>query len=707
MNTHEEEAVCDLSGRWETSRGFEQSEAQIDTERLIGDVAAGLSDCAIFAIDRDGLVTSWNAGAQRIKGFSSEEIIGHHFSRFYPREQVEAGFPSWELRQAAAHGFFIDRGWRVRKNGTRFWAHVVITAQRAPDGSLTGFIKVTRDESEGRTQRERSARRFTDLFQLAPVGIALLDESDQVLDANAALCDLLGYRLHGKAASELMHLDDAGFGLVPHPARAGGERMSYRVLARADGEPVFCHVRCAASVRDDGERFWLAVFQDVTEEIRRAEVLHRQATHDPTTGLLNRQGVDELLVPMLDSNSDQIAVLFCDIDNFKRVNDSLGHDAGDELLVALARRLRSELPECCTPARLYGDEFLIICSDVQACGGLDALTSMAADLLRAVVPLQGRLVSVTASIGATTPKEHTTTENVIRDADAAMFNTKKGRGRARTGQGTPTAQLTLEEDLRAALRHDRLQLHYQPIVARDGTITLAEALVRWPHPDRGLLTPDTILSVAENGGLMHDLDSWVLHTALREAVTWQHPIGVTVNVSGIRPDAPNFSDEVSTAITASGIAPDRVVLEMVETLLVDLPAKPRRVMRELARTGVRFAMDDFGTGYSSLARLKDLPTQIVKLDRRFVSGMGLDPADLGIARAVVELARAMNRTCIAEGVENTTQHALLYSLGIDACQGFLFSRPLPAAEFHALLKSPESAFPGNPTRGKASPAQRS
>ncbi|SDX63835.1 PAS domain S-box-containing protein/diguanylate cyclase (GGDEF) domain-containing protein [Saccharopolyspora shandongensis] len=682
--------------------GFLRPAAALPRDQLIGELVADLREYAIFALDADGRVSSWSAGAQRVKGYDSEEIIGRHFSVFYPPEQVESGYPDWELGQAIAHGFFIDRGWRLRKDGTRFWAHVVITAQRAPDGSPEGFIKVVRDETEAHAQRQRSERRFADLFELAPVGIALLDQDERILDANGALCDLLGDRLHGKCAADLMHPSDSGAGLISRPAdpaEPDREPVPPRVLARSDGQPVFCDVRCAASVNDDGNRFWLAVFQDVTEQVRHAETLHFQATHDQTTGLLNRQGVNELLAPMLAGcgGTGQAAVLFCDLDNFKRVNDSLGHDAGDELLVALAQRLATELPASCTPARLYGDEFLVVCSDVADCGGIDALTTTVSDLLSALIPLRDRLVSIMASIGAVTVQGGATIDEIISAADAAMFDAKRGHGRyTRTAPTTSGVQMALEEDLRDALRHNRLRLHYQPIVTRDQSIVLAEALVRWPHRELGPLAPDVILPVAEKGGLLPELDRWVLRTALAEATTWEsydgHPVGVTVNVSGLRPEAPDFADEISAAISDTGIAPDRVVVEVVETSLVDLPSKPCKTMRDLASTGVRFAMDDFGTGYSSLARLKDLPTQIVKLDQRFVSGMGSDPADLGIVRAVVELARAMRRTCIAEGVENTTQRRLLEGLGVDACQGFLFSRPLPAPEFRALLSTPGPAL---------------
>ncbi|WP_243789330.1 bifunctional diguanylate cyclase/phosphodiesterase [Saccharopolyspora gloriosae] len=673
---------------------FPRSGAQVETERLLGALAADMREYAIFALDADGRVTSWNAGAQLIKQYTSQEIIGKHFSVFYPAGLIASDYPAWELRQAAAQGFFIDRGWRLRKDGSAFWAHVVITAQRADDGRLDGFIKITRDESEAYAQRERSDRRFTDLFQLAPAGIALLDRHDRVLDANGALCDLLGYWPHGRTAPQLMHADDPRTGLVPQAVAGdpGSEPISHRRLARSTGEPVYCEVRCSASVDYDGNRFWLAVFQDLTEQQRRTETLHFQATHDHPTGLLNRRGVNELLVPLLSSAGRDVGVLFCDLDNFKRFNDSLGHDAGDELINLLAERLRNELPSSCTPARLYGDEFLVICSDLTACDGLDTLIELVSDLLCTAIPLRDRLINITASIGAATaPEEGTTADELIRTADAAMFAAKEP-GRDRAAPPAPAGGLALEEDLRDALLHDGLQMHYQPILDRDGKILLAEALVRWPHPRHGLLSPDVILPVAGQAKLLAELDRWVLRTALREASEWSSPHGeapgVTVNLAGLRPESAHFHSEISSAIDDSGIDPGRVVLEVVETVLVDLPEQPRKMMRRLNERGVRFAMDDFGTGYSSLARLKDLPTQLVKLDRRFVVGMESDPTDLGIVRAVIELARGMGRTCIAEGVENRAQCDLLNELGVDAQQGFLYSRPVPDAALRALLAAP-------------------
>jgi len=577
---------------------------------------------------------------------------------------------------------------------------------RDPDGRplAVGTAQDITEQRAAEARMERSSQRFADLVSLTPVGIGLFDEAERLVDANDALCDLLGMdleQLRGMTAEQLTHPDDKEDRLdsVSRMAQAGVDRVHkipQRILVRPDGERVYCELHIALSVQDDGRRFWLTVFQDITERRRASEALRHQATHDELTGLPNRALVKELLTTLLGSEDrSRVAVLFCDIDNFKRVNDSLGHDAGDELLVALARRLEGGLPEGCTAARLSGDEYVIICENIDEVGGVDALANRVAGLLRTAVPVHGQLVRVSASIGAAVPNGSRATGNdLLRFADAAMFEAKRsGAGRVSLASAALIAsadrQVHLEGQLREALANDGLALHFQPVVGVDGVVQTAEALVRWPHPDRGLLPPDIFLPVAEQGDLLRELDRWVLRTALKEASTWPEPNGrpvsVAVNLAGLVPGDPEFVDIVANAIAEAGTPWDRVVLELVETALVDLPSRVRQSMDELVARGIRFAVDDFGTGYSSLARLKELPAQIIKVDRRFVSGVGNDSSDFAVARAVVDMARAMGRECVAEGVETATQFHVLRGVGVDAYQGWLFSRPVPPKEFRAVL----------------------
>ncbi|WP_338602611.1 EAL domain-containing protein [Saccharopolyspora sp. SCSIO 74807] len=676
---------------------------QAESEARLGLLAAGMREYAIVVLDAVGRVSSWDDGAEHVLGYRAEEIIGEHVSTLSPAEQVAAEHAEWRLARAAEAGSLVDEGWCRRRDGTRFWAHMVLIARRFSDGSVCGFLQVLRDETEAGVRQQRSSRRFSDLFDLTPAGIALFDEAGHVLDANEALCSLLGYRMHDLSAMPavgLLHPNDRDTSLISEGAAArvalNQPQVQQRVLLRSDGHPVPCEVRTTSSVADDGGRFWLVVFQDITERQRHAETLRYQASHDELTGLLNRTGLNELLDTALHGGADRVAVLFCDLDNFKRVNDALGHEAGDELLTAVARRLADGLPPGCTPARLSGDEYLIVCSDVETVGGLESFTTWVAELLRTSVPLRGQLVTVSASIGASMLDQDTAGTNLLRYADTAMFQAKsRGPGRIALANpgliGTREGQLGLEEQLREAINSDSLSLHYQPIVDRAGSIAMAEALVRWQHPERGLLAPAVILPVAEQGNLLRALDRRVLRAALSEATSWHapngHPVSVAVNLSDLLPHDPEFTDEITAAITETGIRSDRLILEMVETSLVDLPTRPREAMIELAERGVRFALDDFGTGYSSLARLKDLPAQIIKLDRQFVTGVETDPADLAIAQAMIGMGHAMGRSCVAEGVETTGQFHALDELGIDLYQGWLFSHPLSTTEFRTFLSS--------------------
>lgn len=589
----------------------------------------------------------------------------------------------------------------VRSDGSNRIIRLHAAAVEDDAGKLV-VVGTAQDVTEQRsavTRMERSSQRFTDLVAVTPVGIGLFDETERLVDANDALCELLGYRadeLRGMTVLELartnsppMPLRDAA---DEAPSLDGGRKGSQRLLYRSDGKLVYCELHVALSVQDDGSRFWLVVFQDITERRRAAEVLRYQAMHDDLTGLPNRAAVKEWLSQV---DSTNIAVLFCDIDEFKRINDSLGHDAGDELLVALARRLDGGLPEHCSAARLSGDEFVIFCSDVSGVGGVHSLATRVSVLLRTAVPVRDQLIRVSASIGAAVPSASGDTgEDLLRFADAAMFEAK-GRGAGKVSLASPALiasadrQLQLEGQLREALNNDGLALHYQPVVDSDGTIVTAEALVRWPHPERGLLSPDMFLPVAEQGDLLRELDRWVLRTALCEAASWTtgggNRVAIAVNLAGLVPGGPDFVDIVADTIAESGLDYSQVVLELVETALVDLPSRTRKAMGDLVDRGVRFAVDDFGTGYSSLARLKDLPAQIIKVDRRFVSGVGGDASDYAVAKAVVDMARAMGRECVAEGVETATQFNLLSEVGVNAYQGWLFSKAVPAAEFSNLV----------------------
>jgi diguanylate cyclase (GGDEF)-like protein/PAS domain S-box-containing protein len=581
-----------------------------------------------------------------------------------------------------------------------FRCHGAAIADASGGSRLVGTVQDVTEQRAAEIRMMRSSQRFADLVAITPLGIGVFDDNDRLVDANEALCKLLGYdleTLRGMSAKALTHPEERTTRLrPPHAVRSESYTVPQRMLRRADGNPVYCELHVSASVQDDGQRFLLVIFTDITERRRVAEMLTHRATHDELTGLPNRVAIKDTLTELLASGALDVAVLFCGINNFKRINDALGHDAGDELLVALARGLQDGLPKGCTAGRLSGDVFVVICAHVTAQGGIGSLVAKVSSLLCTTIPLRGQVVRVSAAVGVAVPDASTTgAQDLMRFADVAMFEAK------RTGTGhfamanaalieSADRQVELECELREALARDELQLNYQPVVNSDGVILSAEALIRWPHPERGMLSPDVFLPVAEQGGLMRELDRWVLRTALREARDWVawdgRPISVAINLAG--PSEYDFITTVANAMADTGLPWERLVLELVETTLIDLSSATRQAMAELVERGARFAVDDFGTGYSSLARVKELPAQIVKLDRGFISGVEADPSDAAVVRAVVEMAHAMGRVCVAEGVETAAQLQVLCSLGVDAYQGWLFSRALPAPEFRALLRQP-------------------
>ena len=553
------------------------------------------------------------------------------------------------------------------------------------------------DEAIRLADPPRSPRLVPGLFDLVPLPIGILDESGQVLDANEALSDLLGYAQHdlvGKSTGELLsHSDGAG-------ALAGADVPDgqQRIFAHADGNPVLCEIHAAPSAQEDDTRLWLVVAYDITPHHQHIQQLQHQATHDDLTGLLNRQGLHDTLEDGAEHELPEgFAVLFCDVDNFKRVNESRGHPVGDELLAAVANLLHRTLPPGCHLARFSGDEFLITCPDVDSLGGVETFAAQVSRALRTTVPVRGQFVRISGSVGAAaTDGAARSLNDLIRFADAAMFEAKQ-RGPGNTALANTALitaaddQLDLEGQLRHALAHDQLSLHYQPIVAGDGTTLGAEALLRWEHPTRGMLSPAVLLPVAEHGNLLGELDRWVLRTALEEAAHWSapdhRPIDIAVNLSELPSSDPNLLDDIAGLITESGIDPHRVILELTETAVLNLHPWQQQAMTALSDTGVRFAIDDFGTGYSSLARLQDLPAQIIKLDRTFLPETDNDTTACAITQAIVDLCRATGHRCLAEGVETPTQLHLLEPLGIAAYQGWLFSPALPAPDFRQTLQS--------------------
>lgn len=581
-------------------------------------------------------------------------------------------------------------------DGVTHWVHF----RARPFGKdqaegLVGIVTDARPDGEDVRQLAVLANRYRLLVELSPDAICVHQDGilTYVNPATVRLVradsdqQLLGHSIGEFIAEPSLRALRRRVAGLTEPGMAS-EPTEVR-LACLDGSTVLVESVSVRTTWNDQPAFQV-LMHDVTALRHAEQALRDQARHDELTGLLNRRGINELLSDLTADRSEPVGVVFCDIDNFKRINDSLGHEAGDDVLLALARQLTASLPAECTVGRLSGDEFLIIAPDLHALGGLHALTQRVSETLHTMVPAGNQLVSISTSIGGAFLTEAMTSQDVLRYADAAMFHAKS-RGPGRTSLADPElitaveSQLQLEGELGQALRTDALTLHYQPLLDRDGTIMAAEALLRWPHPEHGLLSPGVILPAAEQGGLTRELDRWVLRTALAEAANWRPavtaPPAVAVNLSELLPDAPHFLSEITALLDESGIDPHRVVLEVVETALVDLTNQAHEAMTHLADRGVRFALDDFGTGYSTLTRLKNLPVHILKLDRSFVTTIDTDPVDHDIAHAIVTMTHALGHTCVAEGIETPQQLHTLQALNVDAYQGYFLSHPQPATDF--------------------------
>ncbi len=448
-----------------------------------------------------------------------------------------------------------------------------------------------------------------------------------------------------------------------------------------------------------------AFVRDISERARFEAELTRQALHDSLTGLPNRTLLLDRLAHALARAArpgSAVTVLFLDLDGFKTVNDSLGHDVGDRLLVAVAERLRRAVRPSDTIARLGGDEFAVLLEDTETSGGITVAERFAA-ILATPVLVDARQVFVPASIGIATgrPAECTAGE-LLRDADLAMYMAK-GRGKGAyvvfeaTMHHAALERLELEADLRRALPDGEMLVHYQPIVRlEDLAVVGAEALLRWRRGGQDLVPPGMFVPVAEETGVIIDIGRWALHEACRQARTWQTEhrltaaLHLSVNVSARQVHAPGLVADVAAALAGSGLDPACLVLELTESVLMEDPDRAAATLNELKALGVRLAIDDFGTGYSSLAYLQRFPIDILKIDRSFVARIGGRPEDAALAHAIIKLGQTLHLDVIAEGIETDDQLNELRNLGCEYGQGYLIARPLAPDAMTTLLDAHET-----------------
>jgi diguanylate cyclase len=433
-----------------------------------------------------------------------------------------------------------------------------------------------------------------------------------------------------------------------------------------------------------------------------AELKH-MVLHDALTQLPNRLLLEDRIGQAIGAcarSGARCAVLFVDLDRFKTVNDSLGHFIGDELLRAVADRLRAAIRAEDTVSRLGGDEFVVLLRSVQGPEDVAVVARKIVETLGAPVHAQGNELCVTPSVGATLYPDHgTSARALITNADAAMYHVKKaGRNGFQLFRPDMSTffpdRLALENDLRKAIERRELELHYQPkIDVRSGAPTGMEALVRWRHPERGLVTPNEFIPLAEETGLIIPLGHWVLREACRQNKAWQDegltPLRTAINISAAQLRNDDLAENVLAVLRETGLAAEYLEIEITESVVMQNAPAALATLDKLSRMGIHLAVDDFGTGYSSLSYLKRFPLNTLKIDASFIRDLSRDNNDALIVQAIIALAHSLRLEVVAEGVEDATQLGFLQKFGSDQYQGFLHSKPLPAAEFARLLRSPQ------------------
>ena len=554
----------------------------------------------------------------------------------------------------------------------------------------------------------RSQERFLSLVQNS-ADVNMILRADATIDYESPAVErVLGYRVEdreGKSALEFVHPDDQGWasGLLGDVVTTPGSQVSGEFRVRhADGSWRTIEAVGKNLIDDPAVAGLVVNYRDVTNRKELEDELRHQAFHDSLTGLANRALFADRLGHALDRSKrghHPLAVLFVDLDDFKNINDSLGHGDGDELLVGVAARLSGALRTGDTIARMGGDEFAVLVEEAPDADSPVEVAERLLATLQAPFEHRGKELFIHASIGvAVSTGRDQTADELLRNADVSMYKAK-GSGKNRVQVFEPSmhaaalARLALKVDLERALERDEFFVLYQPIIQlASHELVGAEALLRWRHPERGVVGPAEFVPVAEETGLISPLGGWVLEQACRQVRAWDdvapdRPLTISVNVSGRQVTERGFVDEVARVLASCGLAPGRLVLEFTEGVLMQDTEATLATLNDLKRLGVRLAIDDFGTGYSSLSYLRQFPIDILKIDRSFIASMANGPDETALMHSILKLSDTLHLETVAEGIEEPGQLDALRTLGADLGQGFLFAKPLDATALSTMLAS--------------------
>ena len=663
----------------------------------------------VWLKDPDGVYLSCNPRFERLYGANESEIVGKTDYDFVDKEMADA-FRKHDREAISADRPSINEEWlSFAKDAYRGLFETIKTPMHDTTGKLIGVLGIARDITE-RKEAESSLRIAAIAFE-SQEGMVITDAAGTMLRVNRAFTEITGYpagEALGRNMSQLKsgRHDAAFYAEMWQSIRRTGLWQGEVWNRRKNGEVYPEWLTITAVKGDDGKTsHYVAALTDITLRKAAEDEIKHLAFYDPLTRLPNRRLLLDRLHQALAAcgrSHRQGALLFIDLDNFKTLNDTLGHDIGDVLLQEVTQRLTGCVREGDTVARLGGDEFVIMLEDLsenaqEAGAQSQAVGEKALAAVNRPYLLVGHAHSSSASIGVTLFDEHHRDVNeLLKRADLAMYQAKAaGRNLLRFFdqgmQAAVTARAAMETELRAGIEAGQLLLHYQAQVDGEGRLTGAEALVRWQHPQRGLVFPAEFIPLAEETGLILPLGQWVLETACARLAAWAAApatsrLVLAVNVSPRQFRQQDFVERVLAVLDRSGAEPEKLKLELTESLLLDNVEETIAKMEALKARGIKFSLDDFGTGYSSLSYLKRLPLDQLKIDQSFVRELPTGTNDTAIACTIMALGRSLGMAVIAEGVETEAQRDILARHGCLAYQGFLFSRPLPSEEFERLLE---------------------
>jgi diguanylate cyclase (GGDEF)-like protein/PAS domain S-box-containing protein len=670
---------------------------------------------AFVAVTEDMTIMEWNEAAERTFGWPRSEAIGRDVveTLVRPRDRkltadllqrfLETGEGPLEGARAEARA--------MHRDGTAIPLELTVSPIRIEGQWVFNmFMHDISARKRTRTALQQAEERFRRAFEENRVGMILITPAGQFMRVNDAFCKLLGYTaedLVGSGFEEITHPDDVEASVTALKEIAAGERFGYRAEKRclhSDGRFVWTAVNVSPIADERGELLhMIAQVEDISERKEREAKLTHQALHDPLTGLPNRVlFADRVRMASARRDTGSFGVIYLDLDTFKPINDTLGHSAGDQVLVEVSRRLEELLREGDTLARLGGDEFAILCEGTDE-GAARMVALRVTEAFSQPFDIGGRQIHQAASVGvAVQPRDGRPgdLEAILRNADLAMYRAKAaGKSRYALFEGwmgeEKRDRREIARELRRAIDQGELSVHYQPEVdLQSDAVTGAEALVRWRHPGRGLLEPPEFMFAAEGTDLIVAIDDFVLRQACHEAARWRRELGddrsfvISVNVSERRLAEPGLSNKIAEAIADARLPADSLCLEVAESAVMDRRGDVLRSLPDLEELGVRLLIDDFGVAISSFSALRRLPRlNAIKIDRSFIAGLGRSPEDAAGAAAIIGIAHGLKLTAIAEGVETAEQLATLRELDCDRAQGFYFARPQPPESFERMLES--------------------